>query len=115
MSDCIFCRLANHEIPTEVVCEDENFFAFKDMNPQAPVHVLVVPKHHYDSVADDVPQDVLGGLLNMAVKVAHLTGIDAGGFRLIMNTGEDAGQTVHHLHCHVLGGLKMGEGMIVTE
>lgn len=112
MQDCIFCKLANHEIPTEVVYEDERFFAFKDANPQAPVHVLVVPKEHYASVADDVPADVLGGVLETAVKVARISGLGDRGFRLIMNTGADAGQTVMHLHCHVLGGTDMGEGML---
>lgn len=112
MSDCIFCKLANHEIPTEVVYENERFCAFKDANPQAPVHVLVVPKEHYASVADDVPADVLGGLLEAAVEVARICGIDEKGFRLIMNTGADAGQTVQHLHCHVLGGVAMDEGLL---
>jgi histidine triad (HIT) family protein len=112
MDDCIFCKLASHQIPTEVVYEDEQYFAFKDMSPQAPVHVLVVPKDHYASVADDVPPAVLGGLLDAAVKVADIAGVREQGFRLIMNTGSDAGQTVPHLHCHVLGGVKMTEGLL---
>ena len=112
MDDCIFCKLANHEIPTEVVYENDRFCAFKDANPQAPVHVLVVPKAHYANVADDVPADVLGGLLEAAVEVARITGVDKDGFRLIMNTGANAGQTVMHLHCHVLGGVKMDEGLL---
>ena len=114
MSDCIFCKIANHEIPTSVVYENDDFIAFNDLNPQAPTHVLVVPKHHYANVADDVPADVLGGLLQAAVEVARITGVDKQGFRLIMNTGENAGQTVMHLHCHVLGGTKMGEGLIAS-
>lgn len=112
MDDCIFCLLANHAIPTQIVAEDEQFTAFKDANPQAPVHILVVPKKHYASIDDDVPADVMGGLLQMAVRVAKEQGIDKTGFRLIMNTGEDAGQTVKHLHCHVIGGMKMAEGMV---
>ncbi|MEE8716219.1 MAG: histidine triad nucleotide-binding protein [Coriobacteriales bacterium] len=112
MDDCIFCKLANHQIPTSIVYEDDDFCAFKDANPQAPVHVLVVPKRHFANVADDVPTEVLGGLLKTAVKVAEICGIRDKGFRLIMNTGADAGQTVMHLHCHVLGGVDMGEGML---
>ena len=112
MSDCIFCKLASHEIPTDVVYEDDRFFAFRDMNPQAPVHILVIPKRHFASIADGVPSDVLGGLLETAVKVARQAGVADDGFRLIMNTGENAGQTVHHLHCHVLGGVKMDEGLL---
>ncbi len=112
MDDCIFCKLANHQIPTDIVLENDDFTAFKDANPQAPVHVLVVPKRHYANVADDVPQDILGGLLKTAVEVADKTGLRDKGFRLIMNTGRDAGQTVMHLHCHVLGGVDMGEGML---
>lgn len=112
MDDCIFCKLASHQIPTDVVYEDEEFFAFKDANPQAPVHILVIPKAHYASVADDVPVPVLGGLLQTAVKVAGICGIEDDGFRLIMNTGAQAGQTVMHLHCHVIGGRDLGEGML---
>lgn len=112
MDDCIFCKLASHQIPTDVVYEDDDFFAFKDASPQAPVHVLVVPKDHYANVADDVPASILGGLLQTAVKVAEISGIKESGFRLIMNTGQQAGQTVMHLHCHVIGGRDLGEGML---
>lgn len=112
MSDCIFCKIANYEVPSTIVYENDNFVAFRDMNPQAPTHVLVVPKQHYENVADDVPAEVLGGLLEAAVEVARITGVDREGFRLIMNTGANAGQTVMHLHCHVLGGTKMGEGLL---
>lgn len=112
MDDCIFCKLANHEIPTDIVYENDSFCAFKDANPQAPVHVLVVPKQHYANVADGVPAEVLGGLLDAAVKAAEVSGVRSSGFRLIMNTGKDAGQTVMHLHCHVLGGVSMSEGML---
>lgn len=113
MSDCIFCKIANHEIPSDIVYENDEFVAFKDLNPQAPVHVLVVPKQHFASVADSVPAPVMGGLLQAAVEVARITGVDKDGFRLIMNTGANAGQTVPHLHCHVLGGIEMSEGLLV--
>ena len=96
--DCIFCKIANHDIESDYVYEDDLVCAFKDMNPQAPVHVLVVPKDHYDNIVDDV--------------VAKRTGIDKTGFRVIANTGEAAGQTVMHLHMHVLGGKPLGERII---
>ena len=86
--------------------------AFKDMNPQAPVHVLVVPKDHYDNIVDDVPGEVLAAMANAIKEVAKRTGIDKTGFRVIANTGEAAGQTVMHLHMHVLGGKPLGERII---
>ena len=111
MSDCIFCKLANGEIPTKVVYETAEVTAFEDANPQAPVHVLVVPKEHYANIADDVPAKLKGTLLDAAVEVAKIKGVDESGFRLIMNTGVDGGQTVMHLHVHVLGGRTMSEDM----
>jgi histidine triad (HIT) family protein len=112
MSDCIFCKIANHEIPSTIVFEDDDVVAFKDLNPQAPVHVLVVPKHHYDNIIDDVPASVLAAMVHAVGVVAHDTGIDRTGFRVIANTGDAAGQTVHHLHMHVLGGCDLGEGLV---
>ena len=100
MSDCIFCTIASGAFGTEFYYEDENVVAFDDLHPQAPVHVLVVPKAHYDNIIDGVPAEVLA---SMAAE---------SGFRCIMNTGDDAGQTVHHLHMHVLGGAPLGEGLI---
>ena len=102
MSDCIFCKIANGEIPSEFLYEDERVVAFRDLSPQAPVHVLVVPKEHHDNFVDDVPAETL----------AERTGIAESGFRCIMNTGSAAGQTVMHLHMHVLGGKPLGEGLI---
>ena len=115
MSDCIFCKIANGEIPSEFLYEDENVVAFKDMSPQAPVHVLVVPKSHHENLVDGVPAETLASMTAAAKSVAEQTGIDKTGFRSIMNTGADAGQTVMHLHMHVLGGVKLGEGLLPKE
>lgn len=114
MSDCIFCKIANHEIPSDYVYEDDLVVAFKDLNPLAPVHVLIVPKKHYDNITDNVPVETLAAIAHAIEVVAQKTGIDKTGFRCITNTGDDGGQSVHHLHVHVLGGRKLnptaGEG-----
>lgn len=102
--DCIFCKLASHEIPTNVVYEDDTVMAFKDTEPLMPVHVLIIPKQHYDSIADDVPGDVLAHVFGIIPKVAKICGIRESGFRLLINTGEDASQSVKHFHVHMLGG-----------
>ncbi len=115
MSDCLFCKIANGEIPSDFLYEDENVVAFKDLNPQAPVHVLVVPKSHHDNIIDGVPAETLASMAVAAKSVAEQTGVDKTGFRSIMNTGADAGQTVMHLHMHVLGGVKLGEGLLPKE
>ncbi len=108
MSDCLFCKLISGEIPSSKVYEDDVCFAFDDIEPEAPVHVLIVPKKHYDNLLDDVPPEVLGHLLATAPKVAALKGVDESGFRCVVNTGEDSAATVSHLHVHLLGGVKMG-------
>ena len=114
MSDCIFCKLANGEIPTDMVAENELAAAFRDASPQAPVHVLVVPKKHYENITDNVSAETLAAIAHAVKVVAEQTGIDKTGFRCITNTGDDGGQSVHHLHVHVLGGRKLdptaGEG-----
>lgn len=112
MNDCIFCRIARCEIPASIVYEDDAVVAFRDLSPQAPEHVLVVPRAHYSGLDDDVPPEVLGGLLAAAPRVAKAVGIASSGYRVIINTGPDAGQTVSHLHMHVLGGAVMSEGMV---
>ncbi len=112
MSECIFCMIARGEIPARVVLEGDELLAFDDVAPQAPVHTLIIPKQHYASIADNVPAEMLGRLLQMANRVAEAKGILGTGYRVIVNTGPDAGQTVHHLHVHVLGGRPMSEGMI---
>ncbi|MCH4053779.1 MAG: histidine triad nucleotide-binding protein [Atopobiaceae bacterium] len=110
--DCIFCKIVNGELGTELVYEDDLVAAFKDMNPQAPVHVLVVPKRHYENIIDDVPAEVLKAMADAVKVIAEKEGIAESGFRVIMNTGDAAGQTVHHLHMHVLGGRDLGEGLV---
>ncbi|XXX76885.1 histidine triad nucleotide-binding protein [Sorangium sp. So ce134] len=106
---CIFCKIANKEIPSKVVLEDEHLIAFHDVNPQAPTHVLVIPKRHIAGIAQAAPEDeaVLGRLLLAARRVAELTGIAESGFRTVVNSGANAGQTVFHLHVHVIGGRSM--------
>lgn len=105
--DCIFCKIANGEVPTDMVMETENIAVFKDTNPQFPVHVLVVPKDHYSSLNDDISQETLGELMAMVPQVAEKMGIRDSGYRTIINTGDDANQTVKHLHIHVVGGERM--------
>ena len=109
MEDCLFCKIIKGEIPSTKVYEDDNFFAFKDIAPVAPVHVLVIPKKHVASIAalteDDA--DVAGKMLFAIQKVAQELGLDKDGYRVIFNTGEKAGQTVHHMQAHILGGKEM--------
>ncbi|WP_437813024.1 histidine triad nucleotide-binding protein [Sorangium sp. So ce1078] len=106
---CIFCKIANKEIPSKVVLEDEHVIAFHDVNPQAPTHVLVIPKRHIAGIAQAAPEDeaVLGRLLLAARRVAEQTGIAESGFRTVVNNGANAGQTVFHIHVHVMGGRPM--------
>jgi histidine triad (HIT) family protein len=105
--DCLFCRIIRGEIPSSKVTESDTAFAFRDVNPQAPSHVLVVPRTHVTShaVADDPV--MLGDLMMMAASVARIEGIEESGYRVVVNTGRDGGQTVDHLHLHVLGGRHM--------
>lgn len=109
MSDCIFCKIANGEIPSEFLYEDERVVAFRDLNPMAPTHVLVVPKAHHDNVVDGVPAETLASMVAAVDAVAKAEGLDKSGFRVVMNTGADAGQAVNHLHMHVLGGKRLGD------
>ncbi|BDE96315.1 histidine triad nucleotide-binding protein [Raoultibacter timonensis] len=110
MDDCIFCKIAAGEIPATVVYEDERVLAFEDLNPQMPVHALIIPKEHYANIGDGVPDDLMGHVFNTVKKVAEIEGIADSGYRVIVNTGSDAQQTVHHLHVHVLGGAPMNSG-----
>lgn len=105
---CLFCRIAAGELPAEVVEETENAVAFRDINPAAPTHVLVIPRRHVTSAADlgRNDGDLLGELFALAASVARAEGLDAG-WRLVTNVGEGAGQSVHHLHLHVLGGRSL--------
>lgn len=111
MDDCIFCKIAAHEIGSNIVFENDEVIAFDDMNPQAPVHTLVIPKKHYANICDGVPAETLAAMAQGVSEVARAKGLD-GGFRVITNTGKDAGQTVPHFHMHVLGGKDLGEGLV---
>lgn len=108
---CIFCKIANHEIPSTTVYEDDQVIAFDDLNPQAPVHTLVIPKAHYADITDGVPAETLAAMAGAISKVAEAKGL-GDGFRVISNKGEAAGQTVLHFHMHVLGGKPLGEGLV---
>jgi histidine triad (HIT) family protein len=105
-NDCIFCRIAAGTIPAQVVREDADTIAFRDLDPKAPVHVLVIPKRHIATVNDVEPsdRDVMGALFVAAREIAEGEGVAADGYRLVMNAGAAAGQSVGHIHLHVLGG-----------
>jgi len=113
MDNCLFCKIAAGEIPSEKVYEDEDVFAFRDIAPQAPVHILVVPKAHIDSVAaiDGDNAALAGKCLAAVAKIAEQEKLE-NGFRVISNCGADAGQTVMHLHFHILAGVKMGARIV---
>ena len=110
MSDCIFCKIANGEIPSEFVYEDELVAAFNDISPVAPVHILIVPKAHIESALelDDSNKDIVGHIYAVAAKIARDKGFADNGFRVINNCGRDGGQTVMHLHFHRLAGKELG-------
>lgn len=110
MSTCIFCRIVEGSIPAKVVYQDEETLAFDDITPQAPVHTLVIPKRHVAAVQDlgEADQALLGKLLLTCRKVAMDKGLAESGYRLVANTGRDGGQSVFHLHFHVLGGRHLG-------
>lgn len=110
-TDCIFCKIASHEIPSTIVYEDDLVIAFDDLSPQAPVHTLVIPKDHYRDITDGVPAETLAAMTHAIDEVARVKGL-TDGFRVITNKGADAGQTVMHFHMHVLGGKPLGEGLL---
>jgi len=107
MSDCLFCRIIKGEIPSTKVAESSTILAFRDVNPQAPTHVLVIPRVHVASLAAADNPVMLGDLLSFAASVAKSEGLEDSGYRVVANTGGDGGQTVDHLHLHVLGGRRM--------
>ncbi|MDO8443766.1 MAG: histidine triad nucleotide-binding protein [Candidatus Azambacteria bacterium] len=104
--DCIFCKIANKEINSEIVSEDDNFVVFKDINPKAPVHLLIVPKIHIGPVNSLVLKDkeTISGIILKAKEIAEKVGVAENGYRLIFNVGKDAGMEVNHLHLHLLAG-----------
>ena len=108
--DCLFCKIVSGEIPCTKVYEDDGVLAFEDVNPQMPAHTLIVPKNHYDNLAEEIPNDELGQLFAAVKKVAEAKGVSESGFRIIVNNGEDAQQVIRHVHVHVLGGASMNSG-----
>lgn len=110
MHDCLFCAFVAGEIAPDVVYDDEHVLAFRDINPVAPVHVLIIPKRHIESAAELTPEDapIVSALLQAATTIAAQEGVAAGGYRLVTNIGSDGGQSVLHLHLHLLGGRNFG-------
>jgi histidine triad (HIT) family protein len=110
MSDCLFCKIRDGQIPAKIVHQDDLALAIRDINPQAPSHILVIPKRHIPSVSDLIAEDdaLVGHLHRVAASLAREEGIADGGYRTLFNTGALAGQTVHHLHLHLLGGRALG-------
>ena len=109
MSECLFCRIVAGEVDAEEVRSGERTFAFRDVNPQAPTHVLVVPRQHIPDAAHVGPDhgEILAEMITTAQEVARSEGLDEGGYRLVMNVGRDAQNSVPHLHLHVIGGRRM--------
>jgi len=104
MNDCLFCKIAKQEISSSVVYEDDKVFAFNDINPQAPTHILVIPKAHVATLADVKDYSALADIFKVVNQLAAERGLDKSGYRTVINTGKAAGMAVHHLHIHLLGG-----------
>ena len=109
MESCLFCRIANHELPSKIVHEDDQVVAFHDIKPQAPVHILIIPRKHIATLNDMSADDaaLMAKLFDVARKLAKQFGVSESGYRTVFNVGEDTGQTVFHLHLHVIGGRKL--------
>ncbi len=110
MENCLFCKIAAGQVPSRIVYQDEDVVAFEDINPQAPHHVLIVPRRHIASMTDLTLEDgpILARMFTTATKLAREMGIDERGYRIVANVGHDAGQSVFHLHFHLLGGRRLG-------
>jgi len=108
--NCLFCQIVAGEIPADIVHQDEHSIALRDINPQAPTHILIIPREHLESLDEASRQDeaMLGHLLRVAARVANEQGLTEGGYRTVINTGAGAGQSVFHLHLHLLGGRTLG-------
>ncbi|MBO4360224.1 MAG: histidine triad nucleotide-binding protein [Eubacteriaceae bacterium] len=107
MEDCLFCKIASREIPTDIVYEDDDVIAFNDIDPQAPIHIVIIPREHFDNVLN-VPagSEIIGKIFVVINKLAVRYGISQDGFRIVNNMGEDGGQSVNHLHFHLMAGRK---------
>jgi histidine triad (HIT) family protein len=114
MEDCIFCKIIKREMPSSIVYEDEEIIAFKDINPAAPIHILVIPKKHITSLVEISKEDeaVIGRIYTVINEIAEMQGVKEKGYRVIVNCGEDGGQEVGHLHFHFLAGKKLGEKIV---
>jgi histidine triad (HIT) family protein len=111
MGECIFCKIIKGEIPSKKVYEDDVIFAFDDINPQAPVHTLVVPKQHIPTLNDMEDDKIWSAMLKGAKEIARIKGVSEKGYRIVVNCGKDGGQIVMHLHLHVLGGKRLDDKM----
>jgi histidine triad (HIT) family protein len=109
MQECIFCKIAGKEIPVNAVYEDDKIIAFPDINPVAPVHILVIPKKHIANLLETTQEDasLMSHMMSKISEIATSAGLAGDGFRVVFNTKDNGGQTVHHLHCHILGGRFM--------
>lgn len=109
MFGCVFCQIAAHERPAKILYEDEDCIVFRDIRPQAPIHLLVIPRKHITSLNDDLEEEkaLLGHMMTIIGRVAKEQGIDGSGYRTVINTNPEAGQTIYHLHIHILGGRRL--------
>ncbi|HVX40173.1 MAG TPA: histidine triad nucleotide-binding protein [Gemmatimonadaceae bacterium] len=106
--DCLFCRILRKEIPATIIFENDRYVAFRDINPQAPLHALVIPREHVSSLNEATDAGLIGGLSLVAAQLAKQEGVAESGYRTVINTNRDAGQTVFHVHLHLLGGRALG-------
>lgn len=109
MTDCLFCKIRDKEIPADIVFQDDEIVAFKDIHPEAPVHILIIPRQHIAGLLDITEENyyLTGKMVLAAKKIARMAGIEKSGWRLVFNCGPDAGQAVFHIHLHLLGGRKL--------
>ena len=114
MEDCIFCKIINKQIPSEIVYEDEKVLAFKDINPAAPIHILVIPKKHIGTLLElsDNDGEIIAHIYKVINKIANELNFAENGFRVIVNCGKDSGQEVMHIHFHILAGKKLGDKIV---
>ncbi len=108
--DCLFCKIINKDIPADIVYEDDKVLAFRDINPQAPIHTLIIPRKHINTINDATPddQELIGHMVLTAAKIAKENDVDEPGYRLVMNCNAQGGQTVFHIHLHILAGRQLG-------